>query len=295
MPRRRATGGKDEPLLTLQAIREGWALLDALPFPVMHIDPEFTVLAANKAAVATFDTEKGACYRISHGHESPCHEKGETCPKLAAERSGEAAAMLHVLQTRDGISRFKVAAMPVMGGGVLAFHVPLDDVTTIDGLTGLVNRTEGEQRARRSAALMVRLGLGYVVVMLDLDHFKAVNDAFGHPQGDRVLHAFAELLSHSVRQSDVLIRWGGEEFLVMLPGEGQESAEEFTQRILAETRQLKIMIEGVPIRVTVSAGLRAVSSAELASVSFDQAVMDADQALYGAKRGGRDRLVIHEA
>lgn len=281
-------------MLTLRAIRESWTLLDALPFPVMHIGVDFDVAAANKAAVESFGPVVGTCHRLSHGHDSPCGLNGESCPKLTAEQTGQAVSVLHVHQAGRGISRSRVTAVPIVGGGVLLLQVPLDDVVTVDGLTGLLNRAEGEQRARRSAALMVRLGFGYAVVMLDLDHFKAVNDTFGHPEGDRVLLAFAEMLRHTVRQSDVLVRWGGEEFLVMLPGEGEEAAQEFAERILGETRELQINIEGVPIRMTVSAGLRVVSSTELATLSFDQAVTDADQAMYEAKRRGRDQLVIHE-
>ena len=275
-------------MLKPESIREAWPVLEALPFPVLHIDADFSVLAANQVANDCYGPEHGKCYRISHGYESPCEENGEHCPKAAAEQRGEPVSVLHIHQVQDGVARFRVTASPIEGGGILEFHIPLDDVTTIDMLTGLVNRGEGEQHLRRSAALMGRLGLGYALVMLDLDRFKHINDSFGHPQGDRVLSAFARLLLETVRQSDIAVRWGGEEFLVMLPGAEAESTGQFAERILGLTRALSFSVEGVELGITVSAGIRHVDADEVQSVTFDEVVRDADAALYEAKRAGRD-------
>ena len=275
-------------------IREAWPVLAALPFPVMHISTDFTVVAANPAAVERYGAERGKCYRMSHGYDSPCEDYGTLCPMRAAEGAAAPVSVLHVQQARDGVERCKVTASPVLGGGILEFHIPLEDVTTIDVLTGLVNRSEGEQLLRHSAALMRRRGLGYALVALDLDHFKRINDTFGHPQGDQVLKAFARSLRRTVRESDIAVRWGGEEFLVMLPGEGLEAAELLAGRILHEVRQLRFSVEGRDLGITVSAGIRTVGAGEVQRVTFEEVVRDADTALYEAKRAGRDQYRLYK-
>jgi diguanylate cyclase (GGDEF)-like protein len=140
---------------------------------------------------------------------------------------------------------------------------------------------------------MGRMRLGYALVMLDLDHFKRINDTFGHQVGDRVLRAFAAILQSTVREADIAVRWGGEEFLVVLLGEDLAAAEQFTHRLLERTRALRLPIEGKVAHVTVSAGIRYVRPDEVQSMGFDQAVKEADDALYHTKQNGRDRLHVH--
>lgn len=277
-----------------EAIHEAWSVLAALPFPVLHINTDFTVVAANPAAVERYGTERGKCFRISHGYESPCEEFGHLCPMRAAEGTAAPVSVLHVHRDGDGVGRCKVTASPILGGGILEFHIPLEDVTTLDMLTGLLNRSEGEPLLRHSAALMRRRRLGYTLVALDLDHFKRINDTFGHPQGDQVLKAFARSLRRTVRESDIAVRWGGEEFLVMLPGEGLEAAELLAGRILHEVRQLRFSVEGRDLGITVSAGIRTVGAGEVQRVTFEEVVRDADTALYEAKRAGRDQYRLYK-
>ena len=280
-------------LITPESIKNAWPVLDALPFPVMQIDSDYRVIATNRIAAREYGSVEGCCHQISHGYDAPCDENGEQCPKQDAERSGRPAAVLHVHQMRTGVERYKIQCLPILGGGILEFHIPLHDVTTIDGLTGLTNRTEGEQIVRRSSALMRRMNSGYALVMLDLDKFKDVNDTFGHEAGDYVLKAFAEALRNTVRKTDVAVRWGGEEFLVMLHGADQTAAERFAKRTLDGIRNLSISFDGTILTVTVSAGIRYVQPDENQSITFDQALKDADNALYEAKKAGRDRYHIH--
>jgi diguanylate cyclase (GGDEF)-like protein len=282
-------------VMTPEAVDRAWPMLDALPFPVTRIGSDYQVLASNRAAVEAYGPAPGMCFQVSHGYDSPCDQYGEPCPKLAAESSREPLSVLHVHQLAQGVERYKITALPILGGGILEFHIPLHDVTTVDGLTGLTNRTEGEQRIRRAAALMGRMRLGYALVMLDLDHFKRINDTFGHQVGDRVLRAFAAILQSTVREADIAVRWGGEEFLVVLLGEDLAAAEQFTHRLLERTRALRLPIEGKVAHVTVSAGIRYVRPDEVQSMGFDQAVKDADDALYHTKQNGRDRLHVHSS
>jgi diguanylate cyclase (GGDEF)-like protein len=125
------------------------------------------------------------------------------------------------------------------------------------------------------------------VVIGDLDDFKVVNDDYGHPVGDTVLREFARVLAGSVREVDVAARWGGEEFLLVLPGTDADGAVRLAQRIrehLADTTLLSS--EGLPIRVTASFG---VAEAQEESGPADL-VAAADAALYEAKRSGKDRV-----
>jgi diguanylate cyclase (GGDEF)-like protein len=281
--------------MTPEALDRAWPVLDALPFPVTRIGSDYRVLASNRAAVEAYGSAPGMCFQVSHGHNSPCDDYGELCPKLTAENTGEPLSVLHVHQLSQGVERYKITALPILGGGILELHIPLHDVTTMDGLTGLTNRTEGEQLIRRAAALMGRMRLGYALVMLDLDYFKRINDTFGHQVGDRVLSAFAEILHNTVRKADIAVRWGGEEFLVVLLAEDLAAAEQFTHRLLEKTRALNLPIEGNVVRVTVSAGIRYVRPDEVQSLGLDQAVKDADDALYHTKQTGRDRLHVHSS
>jgi diguanylate cyclase (GGDEF)-like protein len=282
-------------VVTTEVIDRAWPVLSALPFPAMQIGADYRVVAANRVALERYGPVGQMCYEISHGYAVPCDQHGESCPKLVAERANEPVAVMHVHHVVKGIERYKIAALPIEGGGILELHIPLDDVTTTDVLTGLTNRSEGEQLVRRSIALIARMRLGYSLVMLDLDHFKRINDSFGHQAGDLVLAAFAGVLLGTVREADLAIRWGGEEFLVLLPGEDMAAAERFAGRVLEETRKLSVAVGSTMLRVTVSVGIRHVAPDEVESVRFDQAVKDADDALYHTKRSGRDRHHVHRS
>lgn len=285
--------GYNGELLDPTAIDSAWPLLDALPFPVMQIDTDYRVIATNRAAAQQYTSVHGCCYQVSHGYDSPCNENGETCPKLSAQNSRSASAVLHIHQMKSGVEKLKVQAIPIEGGGILELHIPLNDVTTIDILTGLTNRAEGEQQVRRYAALMKRTQARYALVMLDLDRFKSVNDTYGHLAGDLVLASFTEVLRNTVRESDIAIRYGGEEFLVMLLNADQTAAEQFAQRVLEATRELEIVYEEHTLRITVSAGIRCLEAEELQSVAIDLAVSQADAAMYRAKQAGRDRFEVY--
>ncbi len=154
-----------------------------------------------------------------------------------------------------------------------------------DELTGLLNRRGLEERAVHELARARREGGSIAVVMLDLDHFKLVNDEWGHDVGDRVLTHTATVLASHCRDIDITARYGGEEFLVLLPGSDSADADVYTHRVreaLAAGNQ-----EGLPI-VSLSAGvIAAAAPSDLAGL-----IRRADSALYEAKRSGRDRTVI---
>jgi diguanylate cyclase (GGDEF)-like protein len=164
----------------------------------------------------------------------------------------------------------------------------LERLAAVDPLTDAYNRRFGLARLREEFSRAVRAGTPLGVLMLDIDRFKAVNDTYGHLVGDQVLRAVAGAARRMIREGDVLVRYGGEEFLVLLPGAGQDGTMTVGERIRRAVADL--VIEDGSARITVTVSLGAAQYGE-ASGSPEQLVGSADAALYEAKRGGRDRLV----
>ena len=151
-----------------------------------------------------------------------------------------------------------------------------------DGLTGLFNRRHFEERLAVELARLQRHPQPLSLVMFDVDHFKSVNDRFGHAQGDRVLVALARAAQQQVRASDVLARWGGEEFIVLLPGDSAAEAMRLAERLRDSFESL--VVPGVGT-VTASFGVAELADGE----SADDLCLRADEALYAAKDAGRNR------
>ena len=165
-------------------------------------------------------------------------------------------------------------------------EVRLEKVAQTDTLTGVGNRRWA------MSMLPARLPVGSAIAQLDLDHFKHINDRFGHAAGDRVLVATADALRHQLRDSDLLARMGGEEFLVYLPDASASAASAIAQRLCGAVQQIRLSALGEDIPVAVSIGLACVTSA---GGTWADWLAAADRALYDAKRAGRNRVVTtHE-
>ncbi len=152
---------------------------------------------------------------------------------------------------------------------------------SIDALTGLANRRFGEQRLAAEAARSQRYGHPLTVLALDLNEFKQINDRYGHPAGDQVLKEFAARLNSAIRVSDLAVRMGGDEFLVLLP----ECPLEQVHGLLARLRSLVVDIQGHKIPVKFSAGWVGYERGETPA----QFLARADQTLYADKRAGKSR------
>lgn len=171
---------------------------------------------------------------------------------------------------------------------------------TTDGLTGLFNHRHFFERLRAEVTRARRYGLVLSLLMLDLDDFKSVNDRFGHPAGDEVLHRVSDVIRGQLRQNlDIPARYGGEEFAVILPHTGtQESDADFAdgarttgeriRRAIAEM-ELPLTQDGEPMHITASVGLAMLPTH---ADDADELVSKADQALYQAKRAGKDRVEV---
>lgn len=167
----------------------------------------------------------------------------------------------------------------------------LEHLATTDGLTGLPNRRHFMNQAAEDMARARRYGRPITVGIADLDHFKQVNDCHGHAAGDHVLQTFARLVVETLRQTDRVGRYGGEEFAFIFPETTSEEALRLAGRLrqrLADSPPL--LPDGSPLRVTVSFGI-----ADATGQTLEESLAQADEALYQAKGDGRDRILLASA
>lgn len=168
-------------------------------------------------------------------------------------------------------------------------NTALAETSSRDPLTGLLNRRALMDMIKKEVERAARSGESFVVAMLDVDHFKAVNDRYGHETGDRALVELAGVLGESLREYDMCGRWGGEEFLVMLPNTQPEAAQGVMDRLVSAVRGLVVAAgENDVLRLTVSIGMAHHQLGE----TFSETLSRADQALYLAKQDGRDRVAL---
>ncbi|MCE9634046.1 MAG: GGDEF domain-containing protein [Methylophilales bacterium] len=166
--------------------------------------------------------------------------------------------------------------------------VDLQSLASRDALTGVLNRRSLEEAAAKLWARCSRTGETLAVMMIDVDHFKSVNDKFGHQVGDEVLRRLASVAEHSVRIDDYFARYGGEEFCVLLPATTEEAAVVLAERLRQAYAATTMNFDGEFLHSTISIG---VADSEHAGLEFALLVAAADQALYRAKQTGRNRVV----
>ena len=170
------------------------------------------------------------------------------------------------------------------------FQREMFERTVRDPLTGLYNRAYFLSEFALLAERGKLMGLGSALMMLDVDHFKVINDEYGHEVGDEVLRELAAVLRQSTRVDDLVARYGGEEFVVALPVADPDLAAERAERIRANFSLLPIEINGETVHVTASVGLAFAPYQGPSSVN--QLIASADRCLYLAKKGGRNRVVF---
>jgi len=206
-------------------------------------------------------------------------------PFADAEIQARAAAMLRIKSLQDQLRSAKGQ---------------LEKLSVTDGLTGLYNHRHFHERLAEEFRRSQRYADPVSLIMLDLDHFKNVNDRFGHPFGDRVLRDTAELLRSSVRDPDICARYGGEEFAIILPKTHLQGALAVAERIFRSLRAKRYALEqgppgasaGEPVCVTASIGIAFFPSKDVTSAEL--LVKFADEALYQAKGEGRDTVCLYQ-
>jgi diguanylate cyclase (GGDEF)-like protein len=169
-------------------------------------------------------------------------------------------------------------------------QVQLAEMVLNDALTGCLNRRGFDQSLTREIARASRAGSDLSLLAIDLDHFKKVNDTFGHLAGDAVLREFGLLLSQAARAGDMVARTGGEEFSILLPDTANEGALNSANRLCEKIRTHTFLANGKPVKITASIG--AVSARPGRGESDVNLKLRADEALYAAKHAGRDRVEV---
>lgn len=162
-----------------------------------------------------------------------------------------------------------------------------------DPLTGVANRSHLTSAVAVEVARMRRNGSAAALVLLDLDHFKAINDSYGHPAGDAVLRQVSQVLASEVRSVDTLARLGGEEFAILLPDTTTEAAAEFAERLRKVIENHPFAASGVSLQLTASLGIAPLLTQE--HDPLNTAYRAADQMLYRAKESGRNRVCVMDA
>ena len=168
----------------------------------------------------------------------------------------------------------------------------LERQATTDGLTGLFNRRFFQRALDTEVARSNRTEQPFSLMLVDVDHFKRINDSFGHPAGDAALKAIAQTLQDSIRRSDTACRFGGEEFALIMPGTSNESAFQVAERIRKRISRLVLPQLPKEAHLTVSIGIRQIPRGDLSDPQ--QIIAEADEALYAAKRNGRNRTEVFE-
>lgn len=186
----------------------------------------------------------------------------------------------------DRMTAVSLASHAVVALDNARLHRIVERQALMDGLTGLANRRQCEESLADELARVERFGGSLAIAVADLDWFKDVNDRYGHPAGDSLLREFAALLQESLRDVDLAGRWGGEEFLLVLPGTDLAGGAQVAERIRAALASRMVLVDGTPIPVTASFGVAAVPPEKTASELFAAA----DTALYEAKRAGKNRV-----
>jgi diguanylate cyclase (GGDEF)-like protein len=168
-------------------------------------------------------------------------------------------------------------------------HDRLQRLAALDALTGAFNRRFGMARLREEFGRAVRSRAPLGVIIFDIDHFKRVNDTYGHLLGDRVLARMAKAVRPVVREGDVLVRYGGEEFLLVLPAASRADAAKIAERLRYLVEETSIADGEQTVRVTISLGVT--SYPEFDAADELELLALADKLLYNAKESGRNRVI----
>ncbi len=184
----------------------------------------------------------------------------------------------------------ELQARLLVGKRMIRLHEQMRDLATRDSLTGLWNHATIIEMLEKELSRAKRLGQSLTVSMADLDYFKQVNDTYGHLAGDAVLCEVCERIKRSIREYDYVGRYGGEEFLILIPDCNLLNAIKHAERILASIREKPVIYDKHQILLTMSIGITVSTPHDDATIK--QLLQAADEALYQAKQNGRDRLEI---
>jgi diguanylate cyclase (GGDEF)-like protein/PAS domain S-box-containing protein len=295
----------------LDSVSKFRTLYETSPTGVVYQDAQGRITDANPAAqrilglsLSQMQGRSSIDPRWRALREDGSEYPGDEHPAMVALRTGQPVRNVVMGVSVPGRDRawILVNAIPISRDGRIEFvYASFEDITErralatelqqlalTDALTGLPNRRSILQRiGSEHARVRRRPEIHSSVLAIDLDHFKRVNDEFGHAAGDAVLRHFADVASRAIRRADAIGRSGGEEFLVLLPDTSLAEARQFAERLRREIAANPVAVDGKPIAFTISIGVAVIAPED---GSIDAALARADRALYDAKRAGRDTV-----
>jgi diguanylate cyclase (GGDEF)-like protein/PAS domain S-box-containing protein len=279
------------------------SIVENLPEAVAIFDHDGVITRVNGAFTNLFaySAEEAIGQKVSDLLAHPSRREEAHSFRRCIKR-GETINAKTIRRRKDG-STVNVAmksAPVIVAGDVAGFFVVYRDITsekqaeerlialaTTDSLTGLFNRRHFFELSRREFARSSRNGNSLVMLMIDIDHFKNINDTYGHQTGDAVLEALAALGKACIRSADIIGRIGGEEFTILLPETTLENGIAVAERFRHRVERMQIDTDDATITITVSIG---VARASAGRPGFDDVLAQSDRALYKAKCDGRNRV-----
>ena len=285
--------GDSAAVLAARCVALGSECVEILLAPVAPMD--LTALAARARDWLGMESEALAATMAQIVAEIPETERLFDASQLGADTSSaileqaRELLMLRNLQTIEQVSTLQQSADYFQTRAA-----ELEDKHRRDPLTGVFNRGHLDQVLEKEFQSAVIGGWPLSVVFVDVDRFKQVNDTYGHLAGDTVLIATAKLILEVVRDTDFVARYGGDEFVIVLPGLADNDAQAICERLLKRLRSTSHRLTAGPLTVTASLGL-ATYGATSPCRSVAQLIEAADRSVYVAKKAGRDRLVCHDS
>jgi diguanylate cyclase (GGDEF)-like protein len=199
------------------------------------------------------------------------------------------------LRDRDSLMRDLESRVDARTSELSQAYRQMEQLALHDPLTQVLNRRAIRDQAAGELARARRHRAPFAIALIDIDHFKIVNDTYGHAAGDQALAQVARRLTQAVRASDEIGRWGGEEFMVLMPGADRREAAAAGERLRRLVADAPVTLaEGVVQTITASIGLMAVEGTSAESLDLDRMIGQADEALYRAKADGRNTVRVAE-
>lgn len=276
-------------------------LLDYRWVALITPSPSHFAIHAHRSCAAASEMEARTVLMAPESAKLVCILDDDADPALASDRTSVHDITLGGVRVGQlafgippGASNDVDTIAPLVArelGAVLRLVILIEEsqrLATTDGLTGLFNRRAFIEQMTNECARADRTEGTAALLVLDLDHFKSINDTFGHASGDAVLAGVAKALRGQLRAYDIVARWGGEEFVIALPSVTETIGAEVAERLRAAISNLRIMNStGTPMPLSVSIGCAQLRRSE----TLDSLVDRADRAMYAAKVGGRNRVV----
>ncbi len=272
--------------------KEGLFLyINKLPFPTVVVNSSYEVILMNEEAEKVFTGDGEKCYELTHGLDRPCWKVfgKEFCPIKNLESEGKA----YSFHEHDGEAYHLLVGSKLDEDLYMEMYIDkyvgdiireLKFLADVDSLTGVFNRRKIEEILAFEINRAKRYKKPLSVLFIDIDNFKQINDTYGHQKGDKVLRMVANLIRRELRSTDCIGRFGGEEFLVVLPETRPVEAARVAERIRGKVEESNL--EGV--KVTISVGVTGYREGEDYIDVFERV----DRAMYRAKLEGKNRVVL---